>query len=113
MSSLLTDILGEQHAVRETPECDDDKEDVQSLLRRRPEEQHHQQCEMHAQRYKPHPVYTVSQTRSSANADGTVRAHLSVEINNSRNRLRPDVVDSSRPISLRHRKRVVGVDHRR
>ena len=30
----------------------------------------------------------------------------------SRNRLRPDVVDSSRPISLRHRKRVVGVDHR-
>ena len=31
---------------------------------------------------------------------------------NSRNRLRPDVVDSSRPISLRQRKRVVGVDHR-
>ena len=51
-------------------------------------------------------------TRSSANADGTVRAHLSVEINSSRNRLRPDVVDSSRPISLSHRKRVVGVDHR-
>ena len=50
-------------------------------------------------------------TRSSANADGTVRAHW-VEINNSRNRLRPDVFDSSRPISLRQRKRVVGVDHR-
>ena len=50
-------------------------------------------------------------TRSSASADGTVRA-LGVEINNSRNRLRPDVVDSSRPISLRHRKRVVAVDHR-
>ena len=30
---------------------------------------------------------------------------------NSRNRLRPDVVDSSRPISLRHRKRIVGVGH--
>ena len=37
---------------------------------------------------------------------------LSVEINNSRNRLRPDVVDSSRSISLHHRKRVVAVDHR-
>ena len=32
---------------------------------------------------------------------------------NSRNRLRPDVVDSSRPISLRQRKHVIGVDCRR
>ena len=30
---------------------------------------------------------------------------------NSRNRLRPDVVDSSRPISVYQRKRVGGVDH--
>ena len=37
---------------------------------------------------------------------------MSVEINNSRYRLRPDVVDSGTPISLHHRKRVVGVGHR-
>ena len=56
-------------------------------------------------------LYLHVATRTSANADGTVRAHLSVEVNNSRNRLRPDVVDSSTPILLRHRKRVVAVDH--
>ena len=70
---------------------------------------HSTSCDTVKYLYKQHGL---SITRTSANADGTMLAHLSVEINNTCNRLRLDVVDSSRPISLRHRTSVVVVGHR-